>query len=143
MRHNLILTVILKRSKLSLSPLNEDTVTNTMSSSLELPSPTTRTRLESTASSLFFPGGWFAKVPQGRASLDNAQGEFSPPKPTSPTEETHASELSIDSVSDANDLSKLTTSIEETATTAPESQTDDASAASESGEKKGKWCVVM
>ncbi|KAJ6619702.1 hypothetical protein B0H10DRAFT_2216541 [Mycena sp. CBHHK59/15] len=44
-----------------------------------------RSRLESTASSMFFPGGWFSKVPQGRASLDVAQGEFTPSKPTTPS----------------------------------------------------------
>ncbi|KAF7327614.1 hypothetical protein MKEN_00340600 [Mycena kentingensis (nom. inval.)] len=41
-----------------------------------------RSRLESTASSLFFPGGWFSKMPEGRASLEVAAGEFTPSKPT-------------------------------------------------------------
>jgi hypothetical protein len=44
-----------------------------------------RSRLESTASSIFFPGGWFSKMPEGRASMDVAQGEFIPSSPTSPS----------------------------------------------------------
>ncbi|KAJ7170627.1 hypothetical protein C8R43DRAFT_980281 [Mycena crocata] len=54
------------------------------SSHLNSPPISPRSRLESTASSMFFPGGWFSKMPEGRASLDVAQGEFTPSKPTSP-----------------------------------------------------------
>ncbi|KAJ7158798.1 hypothetical protein C8R46DRAFT_401189 [Mycena filopes] len=75
-----------------------------------------RSRLESTASSLFFPGGWFSKLPQGRASLDIAQGEFTSPKTTSPT---------------------LPPSIPSPTTETTETQHQ------QSEDKKGKWCVVM
>nr|GAT53742.1 predicted protein [Mycena chlorophos] len=37
-------------------------------------------RLESTASSLYFPGAWFSELPEGRASLEVAAGEFTPSK---------------------------------------------------------------
>ncbi|KAJ7274471.1 hypothetical protein B0H12DRAFT_1088899 [Mycena haematopus] len=40
-----------------------------------------RSRLESTASSIRFPGGWFS-LAAGRASFDVAQGEFSHSKPS-------------------------------------------------------------
>ncbi|KAJ6604770.1 hypothetical protein DFH09DRAFT_321612 [Mycena vulgaris] len=52
---------------------------------LDAPPVSPRSRLESTASSMFFPGGWFSKIPEGRASLDVAQGEFSSSKPNSPS----------------------------------------------------------
>ena len=46
-----------------------------------LPSDVPRVRLESTASSRFFPGGWFSGNPkspdENRTSLDHAAGEFS------------------------------------------------------------------
>ena len=55
-------------------------------------STSVRTRYESTtsASSRFFPGGWFSSPPavEGKPSLDSARGEFSATKsPTSPTTE--------------------------------------------------------
>lgn len=55
-------------------------------------STSTRARYESTtsASSRFFPGGWFSSTPpvEGKPSLDSARGEFSATKsPTSPTTE--------------------------------------------------------
>nr|GAT60797.1 predicted protein [Mycena chlorophos] len=43
-----------------------------------------RSRLESTASSLYFPGAWFSKLPEGRASLEVAAGEFTPSKNNPP-----------------------------------------------------------
>ncbi|KAJ7475805.1 hypothetical protein FB451DRAFT_257411 [Mycena latifolia] len=64
-------------------------------SSLDAPPISPRSRLESTASSMFFPGGWFSKMPEGRASLDVAQGEFAKPTSpsvSSPTTETEQSE---------------------------------------------------
>ncbi|KAJ7707760.1 hypothetical protein B0H17DRAFT_1192201 [Mycena rosella] len=65
-------------------PLSVDTSDDGNASHLDPPiSP--RSRLESTASSMFFPGGWFSKIPDGRASLDVAKGEFTSPKPTSPS----------------------------------------------------------
>ncbi|KAJ7284938.1 hypothetical protein C8J57DRAFT_1289923 [Mycena rebaudengoi] len=79
-----------------------------------------RSRLESTASSMFFPGGWFSKVPEGRASFDVAQGEFSQPKsPKIPS------------------IPPPTASPTAPPTAPPAAETR------ESEEKKGKWCVVM
>ncbi|KAF9046949.1 hypothetical protein BDZ89DRAFT_1033706 [Hymenopellis radicata] len=55
--------------------------------------PTARARLESTTSSRFFPGGWFAKPqPEGRTSTDNALGEFTPSKPQTETQQTSPDE---------------------------------------------------
>ncbi|KAF8920284.1 hypothetical protein CPB85DRAFT_624385 [Mucidula mucida] len=51
--------------------------------------PTSRARLESTTSSRFFPGGWFARPQaEGRTSTDNAQGVFIPPKSQTETQPT-------------------------------------------------------
>ncbi|KAJ6531742.1 hypothetical protein B0H19DRAFT_454327 [Mycena capillaripes] len=80
-----------------------------------IPPLSPRSRLESTASSIFFPGGWFSRVPEGRASLNVAQGEFTPSKPTSPS----VPSPSVPSPS------------------VPSAETE------QSEEKKGKWCVVM
>jgi hypothetical protein len=77
-----------------------------------------RKRLESTASSLFFPGGWFSKPPAGRASLDNVQGEIISPKATAPVNELPSPGQESDS--------------------APDSATVE-----DDKEKKGKWCVIM
>ncbi|KAJ7931472.1 hypothetical protein B0H13DRAFT_847055 [Mycena leptocephala] len=66
------------------NPETADTSDDVDLSHLDAPiSP--RSRLESTASSIFFPGGWFSKMPEGRASMDVAQGEFIPSSPTSPS----------------------------------------------------------
>ena len=47
---------------------------------LEVPSPKSRSRLASSTSSRLLPGGWKTDPkPQGRESLDIAQGVFSPP----------------------------------------------------------------
>ncbi|KAE9407691.1 hypothetical protein BT96DRAFT_933121 [Gymnopus androsaceus JB14] len=93
------------------SPGSLDTVGDSLSVAKD------RKRLESTASSLFFPGGWFSpRPPAGRASLDNAQGEFTPSK--SPVDEVPSIEL-------------------ESAPTSATAESDD------SKEKKGKWCVIM
>ncbi|KAF5377340.1 hypothetical protein D9757_008025 [Collybiopsis confluens] len=79
-----------------------------------------RKRLESTASSLFFPGGWFSKPPAGgRESLDNAQGEITSPKAMSPVEGpstafSTAPSVEVEVNSDGEDQAK-----------------------------KGKWCVIM
>lgn len=72
------------RSKSSLSAINDNVEDNNVSQPLDVEiSPSSpRSRLESATSSLFFPGGWFAKIPEGRASLDNAHGEFIAAKPT-------------------------------------------------------------
>lgn len=85
-------------------------------------SPTGRTRLESSASSRFFPGAWFSpKIGAGRASLEVAQGEFIPVKPTSPT----------DGVPDEPE------ELDEVPPTASE-DTDESTP-----EEKRRWCVVM
>ncbi|KAJ7637721.1 hypothetical protein DFH06DRAFT_1335867 [Mycena polygramma] len=68
----------LSRSSLTLQDVSEDAD----DSQLDAPPISPRSRLESTASSIFFPGGWFSRLPQERASLDVAQGEFTPVKPT-------------------------------------------------------------
>ncbi|KAF9069254.1 hypothetical protein BDP27DRAFT_1447842 [Rhodocollybia butyracea] len=83
-----------------------------------------RKRLESTASSLFFPGGWFSRPPAGRASLDNAQGEIISPKALSPTEGPLSSIAPVPSVSEP-------------------AAVEGAEVAEGSKEKKEKWCVVM
>ncbi|KAJ7066912.1 hypothetical protein C8F01DRAFT_1119511 [Mycena amicta] len=80
-----------------------------------------RTRLESTASSLFFPGGWFSKLPEGRPSLEVAAGEFTSPKPASPSLPSKPTSPSVPSPP-----------AEEVVVEAVDRD-----------EKKGKWCVVM
>jgi hypothetical protein len=86
-------------------------------------SPTTRKRLESTASSRFFPGGWFSAtskvVDEGRTSLEIAQGEFTSSKPMSPANDPPDSPVSEDA--------SITTD-----------EDDD-----ESEQEKRRWCVVM
>ncbi|KAJ7127037.1 hypothetical protein C8R44DRAFT_112368 [Mycena epipterygia] len=94
-----------------------DTLDDENASYLDAPPISPRSRLESTASSLFFPGGWFSKLPQGRASLDVAQGEFTPSKTTSPT----LPSPPIPGPSPGNETEQN----------------------EQSEEKKGKWCVVM
>lgn len=89
-----------------------------------------RQRLESTASSLFFPGGWFSKAPEGRASLEHAGGEFIPTSPKSSSMETEGfPALSVP----APAADSATTPVEET----------QSPTTSESG-KKDRWgCVMM
>ncbi|KAG2133654.1 uncharacterized protein EDB93DRAFT_1173961 [Suillus bovinus] len=107
--------------KPSLSAVDELNATEiTESSILRIDIPTNnganRSRLESTTSSRFFPGGWFSsspKVPEeGRTSLDVAAGEF-----------IHKS------------------SVENTPTSAP--TTALPSAVEEDTEKKSRWCTIM
>ena len=87
-------------------------------------SPTTRKRLESTASSRFFPGSWFSTAPkvagEGRTSLEIAQGEFIPSKPTSPADDQPPSPVPEDALSD-------------------DDEDDDKS----EEEEKRRWCVIM
>ncbi|KAF8510777.1 hypothetical protein JB92DRAFT_426604 [Gautieria morchelliformis] len=61
-------------------PKDDDESSSKPSDSLDV-SGKTRTRLISTASSRLLPGGWTTDSPraEGRASLEMAQGEFSPP----------------------------------------------------------------
>ncbi|KAJ8072744.1 hypothetical protein PM082_016303 [Marasmius tenuissimus] len=91
-------------------------------------SPSARSRLESTASSLMFPGGWFSRAPPGRASLDNAKGEFIPNKPASPVEATTPG-LNEETATPTNEA---TPTAEPTSPTSPTEK-----------EKRSKWCVIM
>ena len=101
-----------------LAPVSEnEAVDSTSPPDLETLSPiAARSRLESTASSRYFPGGWFSGTPKSpdetRTSLDHAAGEFSksPGGDSSPTIEAPVN-TPIDGVEDK----KL----------------------------KGKWCVIM
>ncbi|KAK1224055.1 hypothetical protein PQX77_012998 [Marasmius sp. AFHP31] len=90
-------------------------------------SPSARSRLESTASSLMFPGGWFSRAPPGRASLDNAKGEFIPNKPTSPVEAT-TPELNEETATPTNEA---TPTAEPTSPTSPTER-----------EKRSKWLLL-
>lgn len=96
-------------------------------------SPSTRSRLESTTSSRFFPGGWFSTaskvVDEGRTSLEIAQGEFIPSKVTSPISPT-------EEVSDTPDDASATS-------TATGQDTDSEEEDEEEPERKRRWCVVM
>ena len=105
-----------------LAPVDENEQMVDMPSSpnpaVEVSSPTSaRTRLESTTSSRFFPGGWFSsstKLPEeGRTSLEIATGEFSR------------------SIS------------EETASPAMEVPTNTPIDGDVEHKKNGKWCVIM
>ncbi|KAL0954804.1 hypothetical protein HGRIS_003750 [Hohenbuehelia grisea] len=99
-----------------LAPVDEQAGLTTSSRDDTDVSPTKpRSRLESTASSRFFPGGWFSSSPkiQGRPSLDVAQGEFTPSK----------------------------TPVDMSGTTAPAPTPVDGLAEDE--EKKAKWCTIM
>ncbi|KAK7454661.1 hypothetical protein VKT23_011414 [Stygiomarasmius scandens] len=80
-----------------------------------------RARLESTTSSLFFPGGWFSRPPP--ATLDTAQGQgvFTPSKSTDAPE------------------SPTKVSSSETAAATP----DDGAEVEAAAEKKSRWCIVM
>ncbi|KAJ3983943.1 hypothetical protein F5890DRAFT_108351 [Lentinula detonsa] len=100
--------------------IDRDSVGNTLTVSKD------RKRLESTTSSLFFPGGWFSKTPAGRTSLDNAQGEISSPKVMSPIE----GRPSVDLLGGSSAPSSAP------ADAADEGTDDDK-------EKKGKWCLIM
>ncbi|KAG7089784.1 hypothetical protein E1B28_011435 [Marasmius oreades] len=101
-----------------------DTVTGDSPSS-----PSGRSRLESTASSLMFPGGWFSKAPPGRASLDNARGEFVASKQSSPVERTPEVPEETPASSESSPPTDATS--EETAPKEEEK------------EKKSKWCTIM
>ncbi|ESK89018.1 hypothetical protein Moror_13137 [Moniliophthora roreri MCA 2997] len=101
-----------------------------------LPSPTGRSRLESTASSLIFPGGWFSKAPLGRTSLDNAKGEFAS-KPTSPVETMPEVEESVTTPTKSQP--------KETGTEAAAGEAEEATSptSTTSSEKRSKWCTIM
>ncbi|KAJ3901591.1 hypothetical protein F5879DRAFT_991825 [Lentinula edodes] len=100
--------------------IDRDTVGDTLAA------PKDRKRLESTTSSLFFPGGWFSKPPTGRTSLDNAQGVITSPKAVSPVEGRSSVEL----------LGGSSAPVSATADITNEGPDEDK-------EKKGKWCVIM
>ncbi|KAL0565545.1 hypothetical protein V5O48_016477, partial [Marasmius crinis-equi] len=105
---------------------------DTVTDSRDTPSsPGGRSRLESTASSLMFPGGWFTKSPTGRASFDNARGEFIPNKPKSPIESTP-----VESTPEVSEDSATPTNEEPTPVAEPTSPTTEK-------EKRSKWCIIM
>ncbi|KAI0783575.1 hypothetical protein C8Q75DRAFT_426449 [Abortiporus biennis] len=110
-----------KPSSLRLAPLNEDEqVDSTSPVAIDTLSPTSaggRTRLESTTSSRFFPGGWFStpKSPDdNRTSLDHANGEFTP----------------LNTVADA-----VTPTLEVPANSPIDGVHED--------RKRSRWCVIM
>lgn len=88
-----------------------------------------RTRLESSTSSRFFPGGWFnssSKVPEeSRASLETATGQFVPSK----------------GLSSPVDSAPVLPSITTTNLKAPANELGPHSASSSSSKKR--WCNIM
>jgi len=120
----------LKSTGLRLAALDKPRVTEGASVSPDAVSPTTvRSRLESTASSRFFPGSWFSPsykaADEGRTSLEVAQGEFVATKAAA-------------SVGDAPD----TSGVEETSS-AESDDDDDEAPGSSTSEQKRRWCVIM
>ncbi|KAK0223145.1 hypothetical protein IW262DRAFT_1364930 [Armillaria fumosa] len=91
--------------------------------------PFTRKRLESSASARLLRGA-LQKVPEGRASLDMAQGEFTK-LPSPVVDATHASTMGI-----------AETPTTETSS-ASSDDSDESSDDSSEAEHKGRWCVVM
>jgi len=68
---------------LRLPPVNEDESVEVSTHPDAQSSAANRKRLVSTASSRFFPGGWFSptsKPEEGRTSMEIASGEFTPLK---------------------------------------------------------------
>ncbi|KAK0204729.1 hypothetical protein DFS33DRAFT_1322376 [Desarmillaria ectypa] len=102
---------------------------------LEVPFP--RKRLESSASARLLRGA-LHKVPEGRASLDLAQGEFS--KPSSPVVETSAVGI-VESLTTTT--TTTTTAEQETFSGSASDESDESSDDSSEVEHKGRWCVVM
>ncbi|GLB40201.1 hypothetical protein LshimejAT787_0800720 [Lyophyllum shimeji] len=118
-----------KSTGLRLIPLDETRVTDVALVSPDAVSPTTvRSRLESTASSRYFPGSWFSPtyrpVDEGRTSLEVAQGEFIAAKAAASADE-------------APD----TSSIEESSS--DESDDDEEVPESATSEQKRRWCIIM
>lgn len=113
-----------------LVPLDEDAVTDVLASPAATSPSTTRSRLESTTSSRFFPGSWFSptyKVAgEGRASLEFAQGEFVAKK----------SPPSIDDTPDSP-------AVAEGHSTGESDDDDDEMPESATSDQKRKWCVIM
>ncbi|RDB26382.1 hypothetical protein Hypma_006513 [Hypsizygus marmoreus] len=107
-----------------LAPVDEIGVSEVTPTSTDTLSPTTRQRLESTASSRFFPGGWFSPSAQGRTSLEIAQGEFTHVKLTVPVE--------------TGDVSDTPPELEEDAASIASDDTADSGE-----EERRRWCVVM
>jgi hypothetical protein len=90
----------------------------------------TRSRLESTTSSLYFPGGWYSKAPENPTVHDHAQGEFIPSKPSSPVETKQVDPLGSQVVAMASE-------VESTQTTPVQVETQA------SAEEKKRWCIIM
>ncbi|KAK0193717.1 hypothetical protein F5146DRAFT_1032078 [Armillaria mellea] len=92
--------------------------------------PFTRKRLESSASARLLRGA-LHKVPEGRASLDMAQGEFT--KLPSPVADTSTKGMA----------ETLITTTEQEAGSTSSDESDGSSDDSSEAEHKGRWCVVM
>jgi hypothetical protein len=90
----------------------------------------TRSRLESTASSLNFPGGWYSKAPENPTVHDHATGEFIPSKPGSPVETKQVDPLGPQVVAVASEAES------------PEI-TPVQGEAQASAEEKKRWCIIM
>lgn len=109
-----------------LTAVNDDNARDTLSADPP------RTRLESTASSRFFPGGWFSpgtKSPEeGRTSLDLARGEFIPVP--APVPGVSVPTVSVPSKPVAPPI-------------AEDSDDSDSDDDEEVPTKKSKWCIVM
>ncbi|TFK72908.1 hypothetical protein BDN72DRAFT_835517 [Pluteus cervinus] len=113
-----------------LPPLDENGVDDEVApiaASSSIPRP----RVESAASSRFFPGAWLSTpskvVDQGRASLDIAQGEFTPSKPSSPIAEQVSEFVNIATVTTATTASTSSIINEEISVR----------------EKRARWCLIM
>ncbi|KAG6865726.1 hypothetical protein C0991_012372 [Blastosporella zonata] len=119
-----------KSSSLRLSTLDENTTADGPLASPDAVSPVaTRSRLESTASSRFFPGGWFSPsktVDETRASLEIAQGEFTAAK-----------------IAAANNPSIDEGPLVDEATFPAVELAVNEEPQSASSEEKRRWCVIM
>ncbi|KAK0495434.1 hypothetical protein EDD18DRAFT_1172220 [Armillaria luteobubalina] len=94
--------------------------------------PFTRKRLESSASARLLRGA-LHKVPEGRASLDMAQGEFTKLPSPVVVDTTHTSTVGV----------AETPTAEQEPASASTDDSDGSSDDSSEAEHKGRWCVVM
>ncbi|KAG6878221.1 hypothetical protein C0993_010642, partial [Termitomyces sp. T159_Od127] len=116
-----------KPSGLRLTTSNANTNTDCSSASPDTISPATdRSRLESTGSSRFFPGGWFSPskaMDESRPFFEVVQGEFSAQKVAA------ARDPSID---EGPSVAEQFTATKGEANKGPQSK-----------EQKSRWCVIM
>lgn len=120
---------LVRPSGLCLSTSDAKTTANGSSTSLDTISPATdRSRLESTSSSRFFPGGWFSPsktVDESRPFFEVVQGEFTAQKVAA------ARDPSID---EGPSVAEQYTPTEGEANKGPQPT---------SKEQKSRWCVIM